>query len=172
MHDRLLPLAPGLLAAHARVGRARGLVVLRAGRVVAEEADQLRDDALLRPLSQEHRQRRPQRDPVLHSMPTVSTEISGAHILITDDLGRAVKDVDFVYTDVWVSMGEAESVWEERLDLLGGGDPKVRNVDLEPTRPAEVEITNVEGWSHGGMISRRADLIFPAGPNGRPIEPG
>lgn len=43
---------------------------------------------------------------------------TGAHILITDDLARAVKGVDFIYTDVWVSMGEPESVWEERINLL------------------------------------------------------
>ena len=30
----------------------------------------------------------------------------------------AVKDADFLYTDVWVSMGEPESVWEERIKLL------------------------------------------------------
>jgi ornithine carbamoyltransferase len=43
---------------------------------------------------------------------------TGAHILITDDLPRAVEGADFIYTDVWVSMGEPESVWEERIDLL------------------------------------------------------
>jgi len=43
---------------------------------------------------------------------------SGAKILITDDLAAAVKDCDFLYTDVWVSMGEPESVWAERIKLL------------------------------------------------------
>ncbi len=43
---------------------------------------------------------------------------SGAKILITDDLTAAVKDCDFLYTDVWVSMGEAESAWAERIKLL------------------------------------------------------
>ncbi|MFZ5939854.1 MAG: ornithine carbamoyltransferase [Bacteroidota bacterium] len=43
---------------------------------------------------------------------------TGAKITITDDIDLAVKGVDFLYTDVWVSMGEPESVWEERIRLL------------------------------------------------------
>lgn len=43
---------------------------------------------------------------------------SGAKILITEDVDEAVKGVDFLYTDVWVSMGEPDSVWEERIQLL------------------------------------------------------
>lgn len=44
---------------------------------------------------------------------------TGAKINITDNLDAAVKGVDFLYTDVWVSMGEPDSVWEERIKLLG-----------------------------------------------------
>jgi len=43
---------------------------------------------------------------------------SGAKIMITDNLAEAVKDCDFLYTDVWVSMGEPEEVWSERIGLL------------------------------------------------------
>ena len=43
---------------------------------------------------------------------------TGAKILITEDAKAAVKDVDFIYTDVWVSMGEPDSVWTERIKLL------------------------------------------------------
>ena len=43
---------------------------------------------------------------------------SKASILVTDDITQAVKGVDFIYTDVWVSMGEPQSVWEERIQLL------------------------------------------------------
>lgn len=43
---------------------------------------------------------------------------SGASILVTDDLATAVKDCDFLYTDVWVSMGESNEVWAQRIELL------------------------------------------------------
>jgi ornithine carbamoyltransferase len=43
---------------------------------------------------------------------------TGARIIITDDLASGVKDCDFLCTDVWVSMGEPEEVWEQRIDLL------------------------------------------------------
>ena len=43
---------------------------------------------------------------------------TGARITITDNVDQAVKGVDFLYTDVWVSMGEPDSVWEERIRLL------------------------------------------------------
>jgi ornithine carbamoyltransferase len=43
---------------------------------------------------------------------------TGASILVTEDIGIAVQDCDFIYTDVWVSMGESESVWAERIKLL------------------------------------------------------
>ncbi len=43
---------------------------------------------------------------------------SGAKITITEDIDQGVKDCDAIYTDVWVSMGEPEHVWEERLKML------------------------------------------------------
>ncbi|MDO8986435.1 ornithine carbamoyltransferase [Cypionkella sp.] len=43
---------------------------------------------------------------------------TGARILITEDVGDAAKGVDFVYTDVWLSMGEPEEKWAERIKLL------------------------------------------------------
>ena len=43
---------------------------------------------------------------------------TGASITITDDIKDAVNGVDFLYTDVWVSMGEAPEAWEKRIDLL------------------------------------------------------
>jgi len=39
-------------------------------------------------------------------------------VVITEDIDNAVANVDFIYTDVWVSMGEAEAVWKERIELL------------------------------------------------------
>jgi len=43
---------------------------------------------------------------------------TGAKIKVTENVEEAVKDCDFLYTDVWVSMGEPESVWAERIKLL------------------------------------------------------
>jgi ornithine carbamoyltransferase len=43
---------------------------------------------------------------------------TGAKITLTEDAAEAVSGCDFVYTDVWVSRGEPESVWAERIKLL------------------------------------------------------
>jgi ornithine carbamoyltransferase len=43
---------------------------------------------------------------------------SGARILVTDDVRAATRNADFVYTDVWVSMGEPEDAWAERVPEL------------------------------------------------------
>ena len=43
---------------------------------------------------------------------------NNTHINFTDDLMLATQDADVIYTDVWVSMGEPDAVWEERIKLL------------------------------------------------------
>lgn len=43
---------------------------------------------------------------------------TGAKITLTEDIATGVKDADAVYTDVWVSMGEPDEVWEQRIKLL------------------------------------------------------
>lgn len=43
---------------------------------------------------------------------------TGAKITLTESIEEGVKGCDFLYTDVWVSMGEPDSVWEERINLL------------------------------------------------------
>jgi len=43
---------------------------------------------------------------------------SGANVTLTSDPAKAVAGADFLYTDVWVSMGEPESEWDARIDLL------------------------------------------------------
>lgn len=43
---------------------------------------------------------------------------SGARITITDDVSKAVRNTDFIHTDVWVSMGEPDEVWQERIREL------------------------------------------------------
>lgn len=43
---------------------------------------------------------------------------SGGSILLTEDAAEAAKDADIIYTDVWVSMGEPDEVWEQRIKEL------------------------------------------------------
>ena len=44
---------------------------------------------------------------------------TGASITLTEDVKEGTKDADVIYTDVWVSMGEPDEIWEERLhDLM------------------------------------------------------
>ena len=45
-------------------------------------------------------------------------EITGAKIMLTEDIAQGVKGCDFLCTDVWVSMGEPEDVWRQRIELL------------------------------------------------------
>ncbi len=43
---------------------------------------------------------------------------SNGEVLLTEDINEGIKDADIVVTDVWVSMGEADSVWQERIEKL------------------------------------------------------
>lgn len=45
-------------------------------------------------------------------------EHTGAKITLTDDVTEGVQGCDFLYTDVWVSMGEAKEAWDERINLM------------------------------------------------------
>lgn len=52
---------------------------------------------------------------------------TGAKITCTENVAEGVQDVDFIYTDVWVSMGEPESAWAQRINLM---KPYQVNADL------------------------------------------
>lgn len=43
---------------------------------------------------------------------------NGGKITLTENVAEGVKNADFLYTDVWVSMGEPKDVWKERITLL------------------------------------------------------
>ena len=43
---------------------------------------------------------------------------TGARLTLTESVEEGVKGVDYLYTDVWVSMGEAKEVWDERIKQL------------------------------------------------------
>ena len=57
-------------------------------------------------------------DEALISKARELAEVSGARFTITTDVAEAVKGVDYIHTDVWVSMGEPANVWDERVKLL------------------------------------------------------
>ncbi len=54
---------------------------------------------------------------------------TGADILITDNIPEGLKNADFIYTDIWVSMGEPENIWEKRIKLLK--DYQVNSINLK-----------------------------------------
>ena len=68
---------------------------------------------------------------------------SGARITITEDPKEAVKGVDFIHTDIWVSMGEPVEAWDERIEQLlpyqvnadmmkASGNPRVKFMHCLP----------------------------------------
>jgi ornithine carbamoyltransferase len=57
-------------------------------------------------------------DPALLAQCKAIAATTGGQITLTTDVAKAAKDCDFVYTDVWVSMGEPDTVWAERIKLL------------------------------------------------------
>ena len=90
---------------------------------------------------------------------------TGARLTLTDDVADGVKDADYLYTDVWVSMGEPESVWAERVGLLKpyqvnaeamalSGNPDVKFMHCLPAfhnRDTEVGEEMYEKYGLNGM---------------------
>lgn len=71
---------------------------------------------------------------------------SGASITITDDVDEGLKACDFIYTDVWVSMGEAKEVWEQRINLLK--PYQVNSAAMEKTGNPDVKFLHCLPASH------------------------
>jgi ornithine carbamoyltransferase len=89
---------------------------------------------------------------------------TGARITITDDVRRAVSGVDFIHTDVWVSMGEAKDVWTDRVRILtpyqvnaalleASGNPKVKFMHCLPAFHDPNTTVGREIMEHTGMSS-------------------
>ena len=57
------------------------------------------------------------RDEITELARSIAAE-TGARITITDDVAEAVRGADVLLTDVWVSMGEPDEVWAQRIELL------------------------------------------------------
>jgi ornithine carbamoyltransferase len=100
-------------------------------------------------------------------------EESGAKITITSDVAAGVEGVDFVHTDVWVSMGEPKEVWAERAKLLSPyqvdarmlaatHNPKVKFMHCLPafhdaTTTVGAEIAEATGMTNGLEVT---DVVF------------
>ncbi|MCF2526344.1 ornithine carbamoyltransferase [Yinghuangia soli] len=70
-------------------------------------------------------------DEIITQAKEIATK-TGATITHTEDVKAGVKGVDFLYTDVWVSMGEPKEVWDERIALL-----KAYQVNMDVVKATE-----------------------------------
>jgi ornithine carbamoyltransferase len=97
----------------------------------------------------------------------IATDIArrtGARITITEDPAEAVSGVDFIHTDVWVSMGESKDVWTERVKILTpyqvnaallakSGNPAVKFMHCLPAFHDPNTTVGREIMEHTGMTS-------------------
>ena len=97
---------------------------------------------------------------------------SGARITVTDDIAAGVRGADVVYTDVWVSMGEPETTWDERIALLrpyqvnaammaATGNPAARFMHCLPAfHDLETEVGRKMFERHGLTAMEVTDEVF------------
>jgi ornithine carbamoyltransferase len=97
---------------------------------------------------------------------------SGARITVTEDVREAVVGADVVYTDVWVSMGEPEHVWDERIGMLrpyqvtaevmaATGNPDVKFMHCLPAfHDLETEVGRKMHERHGIEAMEVTDDVF------------
>ncbi len=97
---------------------------------------------------------------------------SGATVTVTEDIDEGVRGADVIYTDVWVSMGEPEAVWDERIGLLrpyrvdgamlaATGNPDVRFMHCLPAfHDLETEVGRRIHERHGLTSMEVTDEVF------------
>ena len=111
---------------------------------------------------------------------------NGGNITLTEDIAAGVKGADFIYTDVWVSMGEAKEKWAERIALLRGyqvnsemmaltGNPQVKFLHCLPAFHDDQTTLGkqmaAEYGLHGGMevtdevFESAASIVFDQAEN-------
>jgi len=108
-----------------------------------------------------------------------------AKITVTENVAEAVKDCDFLYTDVWLSMGESSEVWQERIELLMPyqinsavmqltGNPKVKFLHCLPAYHNRETKTGEEIFQKYGIeamevteevFESRASIVFDQAEN-------
>ncbi len=87
---------------------------------------------------------------------------SGARITITEDVAEGVANVDYLYTDVWVSMGEPDEAWAERINVMKpyqvnseviklSGNPDVKFMNCLPAFHTCETIMDTENNKEFGM---------------------
>ncbi|OIJ91454.1 ornithine carbamoyltransferase [Streptomyces colonosanans] len=89
-------------------------------------------------------------------------ESTGARITLSEDVAEGVAGADFLYTDVWVSMGEPKEIWDERIALLkpyqvtmdvieATGNPRVRFMHCLPAFHNDETTVGAQVLEHAGM---------------------
>jgi ornithine carbamoyltransferase len=103
---------------------------------------------------------------------TERAAVSGARITVTEEIGEGVRGADVVYTDVWVSMGEPEDTWDERVALLRPyqvdaamlamtGNPNVKFMHCLPAfHDLETEVGRKVFERHGLTAMEVTDEVF------------
>ncbi|MCH4540583.1 ornithine carbamoyltransferase [Ochrobactrum sp. A-1] len=124
-------------------------------------------------------------DPALVEESRRIADKTGATITLTEDPLEAARGCDFVYTDVWVSMGEPDSVWQERIKLLtpyrvtseimlGTGNPHAKFMHCLPAfhnRETEIGEKIFEQYGIDGMevteelFESEASIVFDQAEN-------
>ena len=99
-------------------------------------------------------------------------ERSGARITVTEDVAEGVRGADVIYTDVWVSMGEPEETWDQRVALLrpyqvtasmmsATGNPDVKFMHCLPAvHDLETEVGRRMFERHGLSAMEVTDDVF------------
>ncbi|MFI1972111.1 ornithine carbamoyltransferase [Streptomyces cinnamoneus] len=99
-------------------------------------------------------------------------ESTGARITLTQDVAEGVAGADFLYTDVWVSMGEPKEIWDERIELLkpyqvtmevirATGNPRVKFLHCLPAFHDDETTVGAEILARTGMTALEVtDEVF------------
>ena len=116
-----------------------------------------------------------QPDPELVAVCQAIAQQTGARLRMSNEIAAAVGGADFIYTDVWVSMGEPESVWAERIRLLTpyqvnqevlelSGNPAVKFMHCLPAfHNAETRVGAEIFQKHGLEAMEVTEEVFESG---------
>ena len=95
---------------------------------------------------------------------TALAKQQGGNITLTEDIAAGVKGADFIYTDVWVSMGEAKEKWAERIALLR--DYQVNSAMLALTGNPQVKFLHCLPAFHDDQTTLGKQMVADYGLHG------